>query len=87
MGNSIRQNMMNKPYICAVICELQILGHSEGKAKELLVRHYRVIKRTMGWDRVLWNSLEKLTKSIKHFRENMIRMIRTRYILVVYESV
>ncbi|MCP1311911.1 hypothetical protein [Paenibacillus tyrfis] len=49
MGNSIKLHMMNEPYICAVIRELQILGYPESKAKELLVRHYRVIKRTMGF--------------------------------------
>lgn len=46
--------MMNKPYICAVIRELKILGHPENKAIELLVRHYRVIKRTMGFQPNAW---------------------------------
>lgn len=54
MGDKIRLHMMKKPYICEVIRELQLLGYSENRAKELLVRHYRVIKRTMGFGPNAW---------------------------------
>ena len=41
--------MMDETYIRAVIRELQKVGYSEDKAKETLVRHYRVTKRTIGF--------------------------------------
>lgn len=43
-------HMMNKPYIRAVMNELQELGYAGDKAKEVLLRHYRVVRRTCGFE-------------------------------------
>lgn len=41
--------MMDRPYINDVIRELKLLGYEEGKAKEILIRYYRHLKRTCGF--------------------------------------
>lgn len=35
MDNSGVKHMMNKPYIKDVICELNLLGHEDNRAKEV----------------------------------------------------
>jgi len=41
--------MLDRPYIRDVLEHLQSLGYEFGKAKELLIRFYRPIKRTYGF--------------------------------------
>src|SRR4051812_30383224 len=43
-------HMMNKPYIRAVLNELQVLGYAGDNAKEILLKHYRVVRRTCGFE-------------------------------------
>jgi hypothetical protein len=43
-------HMMNKPYIRAVMNELQELGYAGDKAKEVLLKHYWVLRRTWGFE-------------------------------------
>jgi hypothetical protein len=50
MTSVTRNHMMNRPYIRAVMNELQGLGYAGDKAKEVLVKHYRVVRRTWGFE-------------------------------------
>lgn len=43
-------HMMNKPYIQAIISELQDLGYPSDQAKCILLKHYRVMRRTTGFE-------------------------------------
>lgn len=43
-------HMMDKPYIRAVIHELGNLGYAGEDAKEVLVRYYRVLRRSVGFE-------------------------------------
>lgn len=45
-----KMHMMDKPYIRAVIHELGNLGYAGEDAKEVLVRYYRVMRRTVGFE-------------------------------------
>jgi hypothetical protein len=49
MVNSKSRHMMDKPYIKEVIRELNILGYEEAKAKQILIKYYRPLKRTLGF--------------------------------------
>ncbi|MDF2651691.1 MAG: hypothetical protein K0Q73_7496 [Paenibacillus sp.] len=48
MGDSIRLHMMNKPYVCTVICELQILGYPENNKGSECIDRLAQIRRTCG---------------------------------------
>lgn len=41
--------MMDQPYIRDILKNLQNLGYEFDKAKEILIRFYRIIKRTNGF--------------------------------------
>lgn len=41
--------MMDRPYIKEVIRELNLLGYEEVQAKQILIKYYRPIKRTLGF--------------------------------------
>lgn len=44
------KHMMDKPYIKDVICELKNSGYEEDQAKQMLVKYYRVLRRTWGFE-------------------------------------
>ncbi|MDG0809690.1 hypothetical protein [Cohnella rhizosphaerae] len=50
MTSMTGNHMMNKPYIRAVINELEGLGFAGDQAKEVLLKHYRVVRRTAGFE-------------------------------------
>lgn len=50
MINSTSQHMMEKPYIKDVISELKILGYEEILAKKILIKYYRPLKRSLGFE-------------------------------------
>lgn len=41
--------MLDRPYIKEVIRELNLLGYEEVQAKQILIKYYRPIKRTLGF--------------------------------------
>lgn len=49
MDNSRSRHMMDRPYIKEVIRELNLLGYEETKAKQILIKYYRPLKRTLGF--------------------------------------
>ncbi|OMD17302.1 hypothetical protein BJP50_16280 [Paenibacillus odorifer] len=44
------RHMMNKPYIRDVICELKHMGYEDHRAKEILIKYYRPLKRSCGFE-------------------------------------
>jgi hypothetical protein len=42
--------MMNKPYIKEVIRELKLMGYEDDRAKEILIKYYRPLKRRWGFE-------------------------------------
>ncbi len=49
MVNSKSRHMMDRPYIKEVIRELSLLGYEEVQAKQILIKYYRPLKRTLGF--------------------------------------
>ncbi|MEK4192849.1 hypothetical protein [Paenibacillus odorifer] len=49
MDNSKSRHMMDRPYIKEVIRELSLLGYEEVQAKQILIKYYRPLKRTLGF--------------------------------------
>ncbi|MEK5057677.1 hypothetical protein BK126_05265 [Paenibacillus sp. FSL H7-0326] len=45
-----KMHMLDKPYIRSVIQELENLGYTGEDAKEMLVRYYRVMRWTVGFE-------------------------------------
>ncbi|AIQ37992.1 hypothetical protein R50345_27295 [Paenibacillus sp. FSL R5-0345] len=43
------RHMLNRPYIKEVIRELKLMGHEDDRAKEILIKYYRPIKRSWGF--------------------------------------
>lgn len=50
MTRTTTRHMMSRPYIQSVIQELQRIGYPDDSAKEVLVKHYKGVKRTWGFD-------------------------------------
>ncbi|ETT45442.1 hypothetical protein BSK66_10020 [Paenibacillus odorifer] len=44
------KHMMDRPYIKNVIHELQRMGYEEDSAKKVLLKYYRPLKRTWGFE-------------------------------------
>ncbi|MEK5183168.1 hypothetical protein [Paenibacillus sp. FSL P4-0288] len=50
MNNQTYKHMMDRPYIKDVIIELQGMGYDEDKAKQVLTKFYRPLKRSVGFE-------------------------------------
>ncbi|MEK5357748.1 hypothetical protein [Paenibacillus sp. FSL L8-0709] len=50
MNNQTYKHMMDRPYIKDVISELQGMGYDEDKAKQVLTKYYRPLKRSVGFE-------------------------------------
>jgi hypothetical protein len=61
--------MMDKPYIQSVLRELQNMGYQGDEAKEVLISHYKGVRRTWGFN----PSAKDFAKVIDEIQQAVIR--------------
>lgn len=67
MKENSSTHMLEKPYIREVLNELQQMGHEGDKAKQILIRFYRPVRRTWGFEpnaRDFAREIEELSRAV-----------------------
>ncbi|MNT19303.1 hypothetical protein D3C72_1545590 [compost metagenome] len=58
----MKSHMLDRPYIKDVIKELEKLGFKGDSAKDILIKYYRVLKRSIGFNPNACNFAEEIRR-------------------------